>query len=114
MLAVWCSVRVPLKVLTYVEAAQPGRIRARETPTRATRCARVEKASMGALRAALDPVWHAEKAEDIEPAPAARMRPLGRRLFDLCARHGVTFASLHDTIGTVPSRVETALGLRDA
>jgi hypothetical protein len=75
--------------------------------------ARVEKASMGAVRAALEPVWHAASAEDVEPALAVRMRPLARRLFGLCDRHGVTFASLHDTIGQARRRIQAILGLRD-
>ncbi len=70
---------------------------------------RVEKASMAALRAALEPVWHAEKAEDVDPGLAARMRPLARRLFELCSQHGVTYVSLHNTIGHVRSRLEATL-----
>ena len=75
--------------------------------------ARVEKASMAAVRAALEPVWHAERAEDVDPDLAARMRPLARRLFGLCDQHGVTYASLNSTLGEVRRRVEGALGLRD-
>jgi len=62
---------------------------------------RVEKASMAAVRAALEPVWHAERAEDVDPGLAERMRPLARRLLGLCSRHGVTYASLEKTIGEV-------------
>ena len=75
---------------------------------------RVEKASMAAVRAALEPVWHAERAEDVDPGLAARMRPLARRLFGLCSQHGVTYASLNNTIGHVRRRLEATLGLWDA
>ncbi|KPK64984.1 MAG: hypothetical protein AMK73_04325 [Planctomycetes bacterium SM23_32] len=74
---------------------------------------RVEKASMAAVRAALEPVWNAETAEDVGPDLAARMRPLARRLFGLCSRHGVTYASLHNTIGQVRRRLQATLGLPD-
>jgi hypothetical protein len=72
---------------------------------------RVEKASTGAVRAALEPVWHARSAEEVDPDLAARMRPLARRLFDLCRRHGTTYGSLHDTTEVVRERVGATVGL---
>jgi hypothetical protein len=75
--------------------------------------ARVEKASVAAVRAALEPVWYAESAEDLDASLAERMRPLARRLFELCDRHGLTHAWLNGTIEDTRRRVEAVLGLRD-
>jgi len=73
--------------------------------------ARVEKASIAAVRAALEPVWYAGKAEEVEPALAERMRPLARRLFELCARHGVTHAWEYGTVAEARRRLEAVLCL---
>jgi hypothetical protein len=72
--------------------------------------ARVEKASIAAVRAALEPVWYAERAEDIGASLAERMRPLASRLFDLCDRYGVTNESLLGTIEEARRRLEAVLG----
>jgi hypothetical protein len=73
--------------------------------------ARVEKASIAALRAALEPVWWAERAEDVDGNLAERMRPLARRLFELCEQHGVTHARLNGTLAPARRRLNLVLGL---
>jgi hypothetical protein len=76
--------------------------------------ARVEKASIPAVRAALEPVWYAEKAGDVPPELAERMRPLAERLFALCASHGVTHAWEYGTIEEARARLEAVLGIASA
>ena len=49
---------------------------------------RVEKASIWAYRAALEPIWYARADESIDPELAARMRPVAKRFFELCDKHG--------------------------
>jgi len=73
--------------------------------------ARVEKASIAAVRAALEPVWYAERPDQVDAALAVRMRPLATRLFALCDRHGVTHAALNVALAGPLRRVATALGL---
>jgi hypothetical protein len=75
--------------------------------------ARVEKASLAAVRAALEPVWYAERTEDVDASLAERMRPLASRLFQLCDRHGFTHAWLNGTIEETRRRVEAVLRLGD-
>lgn len=70
--------------------------------------ARVEKASIPALRLALEPAWEAEAP--LPPEQAARLRPLARRLFELCARHGVTHARERVPLEQARERVQRALG----
>ena len=50
--------------------------------------ARVEKASLSAYRAVLDPVCNLNKAE-IDPDLAHRMRPLVRTFFHLCGKYEI-------------------------
>ena len=50
--------------------------------------ARVEKASLCAYRAVLDPVCNLNK-EQVDPALAHKMRPLVRRFFHLCDKYGI-------------------------
>ena len=73
--------------------------------------ARIEKASLSAVRAALEPVWYAKRPEDIDAGLAERMRPLAVRLFELCDRYGLTHAWLNGTIEETRRRVEGVLRL---
>ena len=50
--------------------------------------ARVEKASICAYRAALNPVWRLDEGVDVDPWLAEQMRPLAEQFFSLCDRHG--------------------------
>jgi hypothetical protein len=73
--------------------------------------ARVEKASTEAVRAALEPVWFVRKTEDVEASLAERMRPLAKRLFELCDRYGVTNESILGTIEEARGRLGAVLAL---
>ncbi len=50
--------------------------------------ARVEKASVCAYRAALEPVWYPKK-KPLNPQLVKRMRPLAKRFFELCDKYGI-------------------------
>lgn len=54
--------------------------------------ARVEKASICAWRAAIEPCWYASEGK-LDAALAERMRPMVKTLFELCAKHGVTMTN---------------------
>jgi hypothetical protein len=49
---------------------------------------RVEKASLCAYRAALEPIWYRSEGT-LPQEQAAKMRPLARRFFELCEKHHV-------------------------
>ncbi|MEX0611736.1 MAG: DUF4838 domain-containing protein [Pirellulales bacterium] len=51
---------------------------------------RVEKASIWAYRAAIEPVWYAQEGDAVDPALVERMGPMVNRFFELCRKHGVT------------------------
>ena len=50
--------------------------------------AHVERASICAYRAALEPIWYRDKGP-LEPQVAKRMRPLAKRFFELCDTYAV-------------------------
>ncbi len=71
---------------------------------------RVERASICAYKAALEPIWYArapvEDAELVE-----RMRPLARRFFELCGKYGVDrHRESREDIAGARKRLETVLG----
>ena len=49
--------------------------------------ARVEKASICAYAAVLDPIWRIEEDEVIAPSLAEQMRPLADEFFRLCDKY---------------------------
>jgi len=67
---------------------------------------RVEKASICAYRAAIEPVWYLSDKSQLDPVLAKRMRPLVSRFFKLCGKYGVTRASEGTTIEAVRQRLE--------
>ena len=73
---------------------------------------RVDKASIWAYRAAIEPIWYAKPGEKIDPALALRMRPLVKRFFELCQKHGVTRTTLvsRHKIGKYEKRLRGILG----
>jgi len=73
--------------------------------------ARVEKASICAYRAAIEPIWYANDKSSIEPALASRMRPLVKRFLDLCEKYGVTNASERGRIEDEAKRLKRIVGL---
>ncbi|MAE62726.1 MAG: hypothetical protein CMJ18_00515 [Phycisphaeraceae bacterium] len=68
---------------------------------------RVEKASLWAYRAAIDPVWNIKEDETVDLALAERMLPRVRRFFELCKVHGVT--RTHELYPQEIERFETKL-----
>ena len=68
---------------------------------------RVDRASVWAVRAAIEPVWHLKEGDAVDPALAARIRPLVDRFFELCKTHGVTRTGLTET--TSIDKYETKL-----
>ena len=51
---------------------------------------RVEKASIWAYRAAIEPAWNVKDGETLDDEVALRMQPLVSKFFELCEAHGVT------------------------
>ncbi len=50
---------------------------------------RVERASICAYRAALEPIWYSDGQQQLEEEVAESMRPLVKRFFELCDRYQV-------------------------
>ena len=73
---------------------------------------RVEKASICAYRAAIDPAWEVPDAQKpLEAAQVEKARPLVRRLFELCAKYKVPMFSEGTSIDQARQRLRTNLGL---
>jgi len=73
--------------------------------------ARVEKASVCAYRAAIEPIWYIKNKSEIEPALAKRMRPLVERFVELCEKYGVTQASERSKIEVETERLKRIVEL---
>ena len=73
--------------------------------------ARVEKASICAYRAAIEPIWYAQDKSSVEPDLAERMRPLVQRFLELCKKYGVTHASERSRIEAESKRLKRVVGL---
>ncbi|MBN2315199.1 MAG: DUF4838 domain-containing protein [Sedimentisphaerales bacterium] len=72
---------------------------------------RVEKASICAYRAALEPIWYIKDKSKIDPDVAERMRPLVERFIELCDKYGVTHASEREKIEDANERIKHIVGL---
>jgi hypothetical protein len=73
--------------------------------------ARVEKASICAYRAAIEPIWYIKDESKVDPATAQRMRPLVERFLELCTKYGVTNGSEHSKIEVDSERLKRVVGL---
>ena len=73
--------------------------------------ARVEKASICAYRAAIEPIWYMKDKSKVDPALAERMQPLVKRFVDLCEKYGVTNASERSEIEAESERIKRIVGL---
>ena len=75
---------------------------------------RVEKMSLCAYRAAIEPVWYLkrEDAANVSPELVSEMHPLAKRFFELCDTYGVTRTGegSHKTIADAHERVSVILG----
>lgn len=72
--------------------------------------ARVEKASVCALRLALEPVWRAKDLGRVEPEVLAAMRPIARRFLTLCDRFGIDRHREHAPLSSVRQHLERIAG----
>jgi hypothetical protein len=74
---------------------------------------RVEKASICALRCAIDPAWEVPGGKKpLEAAQAQKMRPLVKRLCELCAKHQVPMFSEGTSLEQARVRLRANLGLK--
>lgn len=67
---------------------------------------RVEKASICAYRAAIDPVWNRKADDVVDPSLAARLRPVAKEFFRLCDKYG-----LGTQVADPRRRIERLLGI---
>ncbi len=74
---------------------------------------RVEKASVCAYRAAIEPVWILRDSSQMSPELARRMRPLTREFFALCDRHRISAVSegRSPTVAAARERLRALFGL---
>jgi len=73
---------------------------------------RVEKASICAYRAAIDPVWWARPEKPVSsPELAERMRPLVKRWIELCREYGVNRVQEGGTFESFAERISRQVGL---
>ena len=73
--------------------------------------ARVEKASICAYRAAIEPIWYVKDKSKVDPALAKRMQPLVKRFLELCDKYGITHASERSKIEAESERLKRIVGL---
>ena len=74
---------------------------------------RVEKASMIAYRAAIEPVWDLKEGAELDPGRAKQLRPLVRRFFELCRKYNVTRVAHDPTLESAHQRLKRIFGLQD-
>ncbi len=77
---------------------------------------RVEKASLCAYRAVLDPIFKLEKDADVDPSVAKRIRPIVEEFFRLCAKYGIGSKTVGISYGysdVTRQRLEAILSSRD-
>ena len=73
--------------------------------------ARVEKASICAYKAAIDPVWN-PRDKPLEPDEVKKYRPLVKRFFELCDRYGVDRPrETREDIAQARKRLKAAFGI---
>ncbi len=74
---------------------------------------RVEKASVCAYRAALEPIWHAD-GKPLQPDMAKKMRPVAKRFFELCDKHRIDRHREHQgDVSAARRRLKKAFGLTE-
>ena len=73
--------------------------------------ARVEKASICAYRAAIEPVWYMKDKSKVDLALTERMQPLVKSFVNLCEKYGVTNASEQSKIEAESERLKRIVGL---
>jgi hypothetical protein len=73
--------------------------------------ARVEKASICAYRAAIEPVWYLQDKSSVDPDLAERMQPLVKHFLEMCDKYGVTNGSERTKIEVDAKRLKSIVGL---
>jgi hypothetical protein len=73
----------------------------------------VEKASICAYRAAVEPLWICPDGKPADPALARRMRPLVKRLFELTDKFQVPEWREGGPINAAKQRIRSLLGLSE-
>jgi len=74
---------------------------------------RVEKASICTYKAALEPVWHPQR-KPLGPEVIQKMRPLARRFFELCDKHGINrHRESGGDIAAARKRLKAAFGIAE-
>ena len=74
--------------------------------------ARVEKASICAYRAAIEPIAKlAQEKSELDPALAEKMRPLVKKFFELCRKYGVTHVAEGTTVDAAYQSAKDIFGL---
>ena len=74
---------------------------------------RVEKASVSAYRAAIEPVWVLREPGDLDSELKQRMRPLVQKFFSLCETYGVTRVSESQSVAEAKQRLRELFELAD-
>ena len=72
---------------------------------------RVEKASICAYRAAIEPIWYVEDPDRVDPSLAKRMRPLVQRFLELCEQYKVKQDREGRPFEVTSRRIRDAVGL---
>jgi len=74
---------------------------------------RIEKASISAYRAAIEPVWYVKQGDKTDPALVEHMRPLANRFLELCKKHGATWTDegSHHQMDEYEKRLRSVLEL---
>ncbi|GMV96722.1 MAG: hypothetical protein AMXMBFR83_10830 [Phycisphaerae bacterium] len=74
---------------------------------------RVEKASICAHRAAIEPAWQQPADKPLEEAVAAKTRPHVKRLFELLAKYKVPMFAETTSVDTARQKLRKTFGLKD-
>ena len=72
---------------------------------------RLEKASISAYRAAIEPIWHRTDPAEVDPATLERLRPLAKRFFELCVKLGATHTAENYSSGASMAKVLKLYGV---
>jgi hypothetical protein len=96
---------------TIVQAGLDAFAEAMELAENDTVRPRVEKASICAYRAAIEPIWYIKDESKVDPALSMRMQPLVERFVELCEKYGVTNASERSGIEAESERLKRIVGL---
>lgn len=74
---------------------------------------RVEKASICAYRAAIEPCWNLKSDAELEPTLKEQMRPLVKRLLQLCQQYDVSHVSEQRTVAETRQKMKRLFGVQD-